>query len=158
MAETKEWMKQIFQIVMVVENLEETLENWKRMVEFDEASIALGETDATAKCIYKGEEIQCPVKYATFDLGGVEMKLVQPMQKEGGDPYSDSLKQSGPGIHHIGFCSDDYNGLLEAYAKKGKTPVYEEICGDEHYRLYDFSDATGLKIAPWESMTGPCAR
>ncbi len=158
MAEKKEWMKQIFQIVMVVDNVEATLKNWKRLVEFDEASIAVGETCTDAKCFYKGAEIKCPIKYATFDLGGVEMKLIEPVNKEGGDPYSDALKTGGPGIHHIGFMADDYNALMEKYESAGMDPVYVEECCGKMYKLYDFTDNTGLKIAPWEYMTGPCAR
>lgn len=144
MPEQKEWMKQIFQMVMVVNDLDETIENWKRFVEFDEASIKLG-------TMAKG-------KYAAFDLGGVEMKLVEPLNKEGGDPYSDSLLKSGPGIHHIGFCTEDYDGLLEKYSAAGQKPVLEEVCGDKRYVLFDFTEQTGLKIAPWDHMEGPCAR
>ena len=158
MAERKEWMKQIFQVVMVAEDLEATLENWKRLVEFDQASIEVGESCADAKCCYKGEEIKCPIKYATFDLGGVEMKLVEPVNKDGGNPYADSLKKCGPGIHHVGFLADDYNALMEKYEAAGKTPVYVEECCGKIYKLYDFSDKTGLQIVPWEHMTGPCAR
>lgn len=154
----KEWMKQIFQVVMVVEDLDATLDNWKRLVEFDEASIAVDESNDDAKCIYKGEEIKCPIRYATFDLGGVEMKLVEPLNKDGGDPYSDSLKKSGPGIHHLGFCADDYDAFLDKYGTDGREPVFEEICDGKSYRLYDISAETGLQIAPWVTMTGPCAR
>ena len=158
MAENKEWMKQIFQIVMVVENVDQTIENWKRMVEFDEASIEVAETSPSVKCRYKGEEISCPTRYATFDLGGVQMKVVEPLNKQAGNPYSDALIQSGPGIHHIGFCAEDYDTLLQKYEDGGKTPVYEEINGENHYLLYDFSEKTGFRVAPWDHMEGPCAR
>ncbi len=158
MAENKEWMKQIFQIVMVVENVDQTIENWKRMVEFDEASIEVAETSPSMKCRYKGEEISCPTRYATFDLGGVQMKVVEPLNKQAGNPYSDALIQSGPGIHHIGFCAEDYDTLLQKYRDGGKTPVYEEIDGENHYLLYDFSEKTGFRVAPWNHMEGPCAR
>ncbi len=158
MTDKKENMKQIFRIVMVVESVDETIANWKRMVEFDEASIEVGETGSEKKCIYRGKEISCPTRYATFDLGGVQMKLVEPKQKEAGNPYSDALIQSGPGIHHIGFAADDYGALLQKYKDAGKTPLYEEICGEEHYMLYDFTEKTGFKVAPWTHMEGPCAR
>ena len=158
MTDKKENMKQIFQIVMVVESVDETIANWKRMVEFDEASIEIAETASEKKCIYKGKEISCPTRYATFDLGGVQMKLVEPVQKEAGNPYSDALLQSGPGIHHVGFVSDNYDELIKKYNDDGKTPIYEEICGDEHYRLYDFTAKTGFMVAPWTHMEGPCAR
>lgn len=158
MTDKKENMKQIFQIVMVVESVDETIANWKRMVEFDEASIEIAETASEKKCIYKGKEISCPTRYATFDLGGVQMKLVEPLQKEAGNPYSDTLIQSGPGIHHIGFAAEDYGALLQKYKDVGKAPIYEEIDGNERYLLYDFSDKTGFKVAPWAYMEGPCAR
>lgn len=158
MTENREWMKQIFQIVMVVENVDQTVDNWKNMVEFDEASIAVAETASEIRCLYKGKEINCPTRYATFDLGGVQMKVVEPLNKEGGNPYSDALLQSGPGIHHIGFCAENYDALLQKYQEAGKTPLYEEIDGEKHYMLYDFSEKTGFKVAPWDHMEGPCAR
>ena len=158
MEENKEWMKQIFQIVMVVESTDQTIENWKRMVEFDEASIEIAETSPDMKCIYKGKEINCPTRYATFDLGGVQIKVVEPLNKEAGNPYSDALLQSGPGIHHIGFCAEHYDTLIEKYQAADKAPIYEEVDGDKHYILYDFSDKTGFKAVPWDHMEGPCAR
>lgn len=158
MAESKELMKQIFQVVMVVESVDATIENWKKMVEFDEASIEVCQTPASTKCIYKGAEINCPTKFATFDLGGVQMKVVEPLNKSAGNPYSDALIKEGPGIHHIGFCAQDYDSLIKMYGEKGATPVYEEIDGDKHYMLYDFTDKTGFRVAPWDHMEGPCAR
>ena len=158
MAENKEWMKQIFQIVMVVENVDQTIDNWKRMVEFDEASIEVAETSPDMQCTYKGKEISCPTRYATFDLGGVQMKVVEALNKEAGNPYSDALLQSGPGIHHIGFYAEDYDTLLQKYKDSGKYPVYEENDGENHYMLYDFSEKTGFQVAPWNHMEGPCAR
>lgn len=158
MTENREWMKQIFQIVMVVENVDQTVENWKNMVEFDERSIAVAETATETRCIYRGKEISCPTRYATFDLGGVQMKVVEPLSKEAGNPYSDALLQSGPGIHHIGFCAENYEALMEKYRTTGKKPLYEEINGETHYALYDFAEQTGFKVAPWDHMEGPCAR
>lgn len=156
MVRRKEWMKQIFQVTMVVENLDETLENWKRLVEFDTASIKTGETPPDARCVYRGRAVQCPVKYAVFDLGGVEMKLVEPLNGVG--PYADSLKKGGPGIHHLGFYTEDYGELLERCQTRGELPVYEETSGGRHYALYDFTAGTGMIVAPWDHMEGPCAR
>lgn len=53
MLQTKEWNSQIFQVVCVVRNVEETMENWKRMVQFDVSSIETGESDDYARCIYR---------------------------------------------------------------------------------------------------------
>lgn len=156
MSENQQWAEQIFQIVCVVHDLDTTLENWKRMVEFDQSSIKLGTTAPDAVCQYQGQKISCPVRFARFDLGGVDMKLVEPLNKAGGDPYSDTLRSKGQGFHHIGIYVRDRDRLVTRYQARGITPVYEETDGDEHYLLYDFSQEIGMPISLWNRMVGPC--
>lgn len=154
--DTHERIKQIFQVVCVVHDLDKTLETWKNMVEFDESSIKLGMTPADAVCVYRGKQIQCPVRYARFDFGGIDLKLVEPLNKDGGDPYSDCLKEKGQGFHHLGLCTEEYDALLDHYAKLGFQPVYEETAGNKHQLLYDFTSEIGMTVAPWAKMVGPC--
>lgn len=154
--DTHEHVKQIFQVVCVVHDLDQTLENWKNMVEFDTSSIKLSTTPADAVCTYRGRQIQCPIRYARFDFGGVDMKLVEPLNKSGGDPYSDCLLEKGQGFHHLGLYTEAYDALLEQYSALGLHPVYEEASGQVHYLLYDFTAQTGMAVAPWAEMTGPC--
>lgn len=155
----QERIKQIFQVVLLVNNLEETLGNWKRMVEFDEQSIKTGVSGKNSKGIYKGREVACSVKYAEFDLGGVDMVLVEPLHKEGGDPYSDCLKAKGQGFHHLGVFAEDYDDLLGHFEAKGFAPIYEERLDDGRcFRLFDFTEETGMTVAPWTHMCGPCSR
>lgn len=49
-------IEQIFQVVCVVHDLDQTLNNWKEMVEFDQSSMKLGTTAEGAVCIYHGKE------------------------------------------------------------------------------------------------------
>ncbi len=157
MMETKkEWAKQIFQVVCVVSDLEETLGNWKRLVEFDESSIKRGETDRSAQHIYRGRAIACPIRYARFDLGGVDMKLVEPLNKFGGDPYSDRLLEKGQGFHHVGICVESCGEFAAHCGKLGLKPLYEEITEGQRLQLYALEEKIGMSIAPRERMTGPC--
>ena len=60
--------KQIFQVVCVVWSLEETLANWKHLVEFREDSIKdVSQETSKARCLYHGQEIQVPVRAVRFD-------------------------------------------------------------------------------------------
>lgn len=152
----KEWAKQIFQVVCVVNDLDKTLDNWKRLVEFNEASIKLGAVDERATCIYNGAPIRCPVRYARFDLGGVDIKLVEPLNKQGGDPYSDCLLAKGQGFHHIGIYTEARDDLIGNYSAMGLSPSYEEITDEGRYTLYDFDEKIGMSVAPWDHMVGPC--
>lgn len=97
----RQQIKQIFGIVCVVEDLKEATENWRTMVEFDPGSVRTGKSAENVKHIYRGKEIMCRYKYMDFDMGGVRVRLIEPENKSGGDPYSDALSKRGPGFHHL---------------------------------------------------------
>lgn len=150
-------IKQIFQVVCVVDDLDAVLENWKTMVEFNQASIKSGSADRDAQYLYKGKEIQCPLRYARFDLGGVDMMLVEPENKQGGDPYSDCLIEKGQGFHHLGIYTEDCDGLIKNFAQRGIQPVFEvKSAGSRGYLLYDLKEETGMTVAPYDHLFGPC--
>ena len=73
----KERCRQIFQVVCVVHDLDATLANWKRLVDFRQSSIK----DVSADCAgtYQGRQSQFRVKAVRFDLGGIDMNLVEPL-------------------------------------------------------------------------------
>lgn len=145
--------KQIFQVVCVVRNLERTLSNWKRLVDFNQNS--LKDASRENRCIYRGQEVCVPVKAVRFDLGGIDMKLVEPLNEQG-DPYSDCLRTRGQGFHHLGIYTDDQSDMLER-CRKIQLPIYEEFTEDGHYQMFDLAESVGFAFIPWDHMTGPCA-
>lgn len=145
---------QIFQVVCVVSDLEQTLDNWKQLVEFDESSIKRENQDPGRRCFYRGQEIDCPLRSARFDLGGVDVKLVQPLN-DSGDPYSDCLREKGPGFHHLGIYVPDRAAREAAWQAQGMRPVYEEMGPDGCWALYDFDGVTGMPAVLRDAMTGP---
>ena len=82
----KDRCKQIFQVVCVVHDLDTALANWKRLVDFRQSSIKDISVDCTG--MYQSRRIQFRMKAVRFDLGGIDMKLVEPVDKDGCDPLS----------------------------------------------------------------------
>ena len=158
MSEHKERIRQIFRVVCVVEDLDTALENWKTMVQFDYDSVITGRIGSQTKCFYQGAEISCPVRFADFDLGGIQMRLVEPENKTGGDPFADALIKRGPGFHHLSVYADDRKEMIEYYKTLGIEPVFQAETEQGRYMLFDFESSTGLSIVPEERMEGPCAR
>lgn len=148
--------KQIFQVVCVVNDLDATLANWKRLVEFREDSIKdVSDEAELARCIYRGQEIQMPIKAVRFDFGGVDLKLVEPLNKQGGDPYSDSLKAHGQGFHHLGIWAEHPDDIVARCAGVAE-PIYEEVSEKGCYQLFDFTEKMGFSFTMWDHMVGPC--
>lgn len=149
--------KQIFQVVCVVHALETTLESWKRLVDFRWESIKdVSNQISQACCLYHGKEVPCPVKAVRFDLGGIDMVLIEPLNKQGGDPYSDSLLAHGQGFHHLGIYAEEQAELLKQYAAAGLRPACEMILEEGHYQLFDFTEEMGFSMTLWDRMVGPC--
>ena len=121
----KDRCKQIFQVVCVVHDLDTALANWKRLVDFRQSSIKDISVDCTG--MYQSRRIQFRMKAVRFDLGGIDMKLVEPVDKDGCDPYADILRTKGQGFHHLGIYTEDLPDLLGQFAASGNAPVYEEL-------------------------------
>lgn len=146
---------QIFQIVCVVRDLEETLNNWRAHVEFAQETVKLTSTeDAPIPCRYRGREIPLRIRQARFDLGGIDMKLVQPLEA-GGDPYSDVLAERGQGFHHISICVPDREKLEQTVRAWGEEPLCEQTAHGVTYVTFDLRERMGLMFEPWDHMIGP---
>ncbi|WP_295753395.1 VOC family protein [uncultured Oscillibacter sp.] len=149
----EEWVREIFQVVCVVEDLEKTLENWKRLVEFDQSSIHLSEDAGTGRL---GERTAS--RCARFDLGGVQIRLVEPLDKGGPDPYAAALRRSGPGFHHLGLSVRSRDELTERYEAMGLFPIFKEETEAGPAPLYELDSRLGMSFVPWDRAFGPCAR
>ena len=50
---------------------------------------------------YKGTESKFTAKFCFFDLGNIELEIIQPLT--GDTIWQDFLNEKGPGLHHIKF-------------------------------------------------------
>ena len=120
----------VFQVGCIVEDVEKTVENLKHYFALDEASIIFKNTKQRAQegteiqNFYNGEPREFYIKTARLDFGGIDLEYIEPLNKDGGDPYSDWLKKHGPGLHHINLKVDDRPALDEEMKKAGKTAAY----------------------------------
>lgn len=141
--------KEIDRIVSVVKDLEKTMENWLAYVEFDTDSIKYYRKDRNKKDgievrgSYKGEEICYRVKAARFNFGGVEFMLVEPLNREGGDPYSDFLRAYGNGFHHICVGVESLENTLQRLKTLNLEPWVESDWDGERQVMFDLRSAMG---------------
>ncbi len=81
-----------------------------------EQSIPLFEKLLGVKAHITGAPCQ-KVTEARFDVGGVEINLVEPMGPE--STVASFLEKRGEGLHHIAFEVDDVNAALKETEEKG---------------------------------------
>ncbi len=101
--EVKKAFRNPIQIGLIVDDLESTLENLQNLFGIGPFKIVdfppEGEKDV--KMMYKGEEAKFKAKFCFFNLGNIELEIIQPL--EGKTIWRDFLDKKGPGLHHIKF-------------------------------------------------------
>ena len=97
-------------ISMLVKDLDKAISDWEEILSvLSPGHIAM---------VTRGEGLDeldgCPMKWATFqnpDSTGVSIQLWSPA--EPGHWPDKVLERKGEYVHHIAFCSDDFEGMIE---------------------------------------------
>ena len=150
----------VFQIGFVVDDLDKYVNNLKEYFDIDESSInirTMGD-DGISEYYYNGKKIDAHYRRARLDFGGIDFEYIEPLNKEGGDPYSDWLKEHGPGINHINMKLKDRSVMDKIMADKGIPPYFLSRTGDIELESYDFRDMFGFIGELGDMVVGPMAR
>ncbi len=105
--EPKDVFKNPIQIGMVVEDLEGALRNFEEILgigPFTIVDFPPGGEDV--KMMYKGKPEPFTAKFCFFNLGNIEIEVIQPLT--GKTIWRDFLDEKGPGLHHIKFSVPEH--------------------------------------------------
>jgi methylmalonyl-CoA/ethylmalonyl-CoA epimerase len=91
------------QIGLIVKDLDRTLENLQKIFGIGPFRIVdfPPEGHEDIKRVYKGENADFTAKFCFFDLGNIELEIIQPLS--GKSIWQDFIDEKGPGLHHIKF-------------------------------------------------------
>ena len=87
----------VFQVGMVVRDAEAKVEALKKYFDFDESSIVVKSTkDMADQGIFTDNQVlektaEFYIKTIRLSFGGIDFEYIQPLNQEGGDPFSDWL-------------------------------------------------------------------
>ena len=95
-----------------------------------------------------------------FDLeeDSVDFEYIEPLNKEGGDPYSDWLRAHGQGIHHINLKLKDRSVLDRMMEERNIHPHLVTKVGDLALETYDFRRLFGFIGELGDMVVGPMAK
>ena len=93
--------KRITQIGIIVRDIEVTSRAYADLLGVEVPKWILTETEDVAQTRYMGKPTQARAKLAFFDMGSVQLELIEPV----GAPstWQAFLDEQGEGVHHIAF-------------------------------------------------------
>ena len=105
------------QIGMIVQNIEETVDAWSRLLGVPRPDIMVTDPVDVAHTEYQGQPTPARAKLAFFDMGQITLELIEPI----GEPstWKDQLDAHGQSLHHIAFGVKGMAERLSALAELG---------------------------------------
>ncbi|HVM71442.1 MAG TPA: VOC family protein [Anaerolineales bacterium] len=132
----------VVQIGIIVKDIEQKAGAYARVFGIPVPAIVPIAGDAFANTRYRGEPSQAQGKGAFFNLGPVEMELIEPV----GAPstWEEFLRTHGEGIHHIAFKTQDMDAARGFLAAQGLETIQQGGWDGGQYAYVDGSSQLGL--------------
>ncbi len=160
----------IFQVSVCVRDSLKTLEMWKEIFDFDESSIVVKSTkkafefDDWDGLNYNEKKCGFFHQYIRFNIGNFDMEIIEPFDKNPGNPYSDFLLKHGNGLNHLGVKIGNLPALMQEMKEMGKPRLnYAEmgpVLADGTRKscvFYDLNEELGATLECGSVVVGPLA-
>lgn len=130
----------ISQIAWVVDDLDEAMERYRRVLGFGPWDVHHVEPPENKQTTYYGEPATCSFAIGYATLGDLEIEFIEPTG--GQSVHQDFLDEHGAGIHHLAcFAFEDVEAVIDAF-DDAAVPIVQR--GQWHDREYLYFDTTDL--------------
>lgn len=99
------------QVGIIVADIESKAQAWADLLGLPVPEIIITDAVDLARTEYKGKPTPSRAKLAFFNLGQVDLELIEPI--DGPSTWKDQLDQHGESLHHVAF---EINGMQEKVA------------------------------------------
>jgi methylmalonyl-CoA/ethylmalonyl-CoA epimerase len=131
----------VIQIGLIVKDVEKTSSHYAEVFGIPKPEVVPIADDAFAKTDYRGRPSTAKGKAAFFNLGPVEMELIEPV----GSPstWEEFLRTHGEGVHHIAFKTVEMEPARKFLASKGMETVQQGGWDGGQYAYVDGTEQLG---------------
>jgi methylmalonyl-CoA/ethylmalonyl-CoA epimerase len=131
----------VVQIGIIVKDAEKTASAYAEVFGIPKPAVVPIADDSFADTNYRGQPSTAKGKAAFFDLGPVQMELIEPV----GAPstWEEFLRTHGEGIHHIAFKTMDMQAAQKSLATKGMQTIQHGGWDGGQYAYVDCSKQLG---------------
>jgi methylmalonyl-CoA/ethylmalonyl-CoA epimerase len=142
----------IAQIAIVVRDIERVRQRFADLFGLPLPNIITTAPGNEANMTYRGENSNAQAKLTFFQLGQVQLELIEPL---GGDStWQEVLDRRGEGVHHIAFWTEDMQASADCLQSFG-VPVIQrgDMGGGGQYAYFDSESLFGVMMELLERET-----
>ncbi len=132
----------VVQIGLIVKDVEKAASAYAEVFGIPKPAVVPVGDNSFAKTQYHGQPSTARGKAAFFDLGPVQMEVIEPV----GAPstWEEFLQKHGEGIHHIAFKTMDMVAARKFMASKGMKTIQNGGWDGGQYAYMDCSNSLGM--------------
>lgn len=131
--------KVITQIGIIVKDIEKTSQAVADFFGVEKPKAGWTDPYDQAKTEYKGSPSEARAQLAFFDMGSLQLELIQP--DEHPSTWREFLEDHGEGVHHIAFQIEGMKDKIELMEKNGMPLVQKgEYTGGRYAYMDTFKD------------------
>jgi catechol 2,3-dioxygenase-like lactoylglutathione lyase family enzyme len=138
----------ICQVGLIVHDIERTAQRYSEVLGLPQPEIMVTPGYEKSKTTYKGEPSEATAKLAFFDLGQLQLELIEPDEKP--SVWRDFLEEKGEGAQHIAFQVKDTGRATEHLGRHGieiaQQGLYADGSGMYTYLASDAKLGTTLEL------------
>lgn len=128
----------ITQIGIIVKDIEKTSQAYADFLGVEKPRENLTDTVDKAETEYNGKESPARVKLAFFDMGSLQLELIEPDDHP--STWRDHLNDHGEGVHHIAFIVDGMKNIIKKLDGKGMQLIQKGEYTGGRYAYVDTSN------------------
>jgi len=143
----------ICQVGLVVRDIEHSIEAYSRVFGVPKPEVILTDGREIAHTQYRGEPTDARAKLAFFDMGQVNLELIEPIG--GPSTWHEFLEQRGEGVHHIAFFVKGTDQVVAFLGENGISVIQQGDYTGGRYTYVDSAPALGVILELLENLDTP---
>jgi catechol 2,3-dioxygenase-like lactoylglutathione lyase family enzyme len=143
----------IAQVAIVVNDIEAGIKQYCALLGVAPPNIIETEPGAAVNQTYRGVPSNARAKLAFFDLGGVQLELIQPIGDD--SAWAEGLRDTGESLHHVAFWTENMRQDKETLEASGAEMIQRGDMGEGQYAYFDGRSTLGTMIELLEHKRTP---
>jgi catechol 2,3-dioxygenase-like lactoylglutathione lyase family enzyme len=130
--------KKLAQVAIVVRDIEAAGRRWAALLGVEVPKIIDVAPGRETNMTYRGEGSNAASRLAFFDLGGVQLELIEPIGDD--SAWAEGLAEKGERVHHLAFWTEDMSESKRTLEAHGAPMIHRGDMGDGQYAYFDATE------------------
>ncbi|HWT24969.1 MAG TPA: VOC family protein [Solirubrobacteraceae bacterium] len=136
--------RKLAQIAFVVRDIDEASRRWAGLLGVPVPEVQVTDPGREARASYRGAPTDAQAKLAFFDLGGVQLELIEPVGED--SAWAEGLSRRGESVHHLAFWVDDMKRSAAFLEGRGLPLIHRGDMGEGQYAYFDGEEQLGTMV------------